>query len=79
MDILTGTLGKALGGAMGGYVAASGPVVDLLRQRARPYLFSNALPPAVVGAALVALDLVEGADDLRDAAVRQRPLLARRA
>ena len=52
-------------GHLGGYVAASGPVVDLLRQRARPYLFSNALPPAVVGAALVALDIVEGADDLR--------------
>ena len=65
VDILTGTLGKALGGALGGYVAASAPVVDLLRQRARPYLFSNALPPAVVGAALVALDIVEAADDLR--------------
>ena len=65
VDILTGTLGKALGGALGGYVAASGPVVDLLRQRARPYLFSNALPPAVVGAALAVLDIVEGADDLR--------------
>ena len=65
VDILTGTLGKALGGALGGYVAASAPVVDLLRQRARPYLFSNALPPAVVGAALAALDIIEGADDLR--------------
>ena len=65
VDILTGTLGKALGGALGGYVAAAGPVVDLLRQRARPYLFSNALPPAVVGAALAALDIVEAADDLR--------------
>ena len=65
VDILTGTLGKALGGALGGYVAASAPVVDLLRQRARPYLFSNALPPAVVGAALVALEIVEAADDLR--------------
>ena len=62
VDILTGTLGKALGGALGGYVAASAPVVELLRQRARPYLFSNALPPAVVGAALVALDLIEAAD-----------------
>ena len=60
VDILTGTLGKALGGALGGYVAASAPVVDLLRQRARPYLFSNALPPAVVGAALAALDIVRG-------------------
>ena len=66
VDILTGTLGKALGGALGGYIAGPQAVVDLLRQRARPYLFSNALPPAVVGAALVAQDIVEAADDLRD-------------
>jgi glycine C-acetyltransferase len=64
-DILTGTLGKALGGALGGYIAGPQAVVDLLRQRARPYLFSNALPPAVVAAGLAALDLVEAADDLR--------------
>ncbi len=64
-DILTGTLGKALGGALGGYVAGPQPVIDLLRQRARPYLFSNALPPAVVGAALTALEIIEAADDLR--------------
>ena len=65
VDILTGTLGKALGGSMGGYVAASKPVVDLLRQRGRPYLFSNALPPAIVAASHKAIDLAEAGDDLR--------------
>ncbi|MGO1120121.1 glycine C-acetyltransferase [Rhodovibrionaceae bacterium A322] len=64
-DILTGTLGKALGGAMGGYIAAAGPIIELLRQRARPYLFSNALTPALVGGALKALELVRNGDDLR--------------
>jgi glycine C-acetyltransferase len=65
VDILSSTLGKALGGAAGGYIAAAQPVVDLLRQRSRPYLFSNALPPAIVGASLKALELVRAGDDLR--------------
>jgi glycine C-acetyltransferase len=65
-DVLTGTLGKALGGALGGYIAGPQAVIDLLRQRARPYLFSNALPPAVVAAGIAAIDLVEAADDLRE-------------
>ncbi|WP_193139785.1 glycine C-acetyltransferase [Meridianimarinicoccus sp. MJW13] len=65
VDILTGTLGKALGGAIGGYIAGPQAVVDLLRQRARPYLFSNSLPPSVVMAGLAALDLVEQGDALR--------------
>ncbi|MCX7643785.1 MAG: glycine C-acetyltransferase [Rhodobacteraceae bacterium] len=62
VHVLSGTFGKALGGALGGYVAGPQPVIDLLRQRARPYLFSNALPPPVCAAALAALDLVEGAE-----------------
>ena len=65
IDILTGTLGKALGGAIGGYIAGPRAVIDLLRQRARPYLFSNSLPPAVVAAGITAIDLVEKADGLR--------------
>jgi glycine C-acetyltransferase len=65
VDILTGTLGKALGGSAGGYIAAAKPIVDLMRQRARPYLFSNALPPPIVAAGIKAIDMAEKGDDLR--------------
>ncbi len=65
VDIVTSTLGKAMGGGMGGFIAARQNVVDLLRQRARPYLFSNALAPALVGGAMESLRLVRAGDDLR--------------
>ena len=65
VDIVTGTLGKALGGAIGGFVAGPQPVIDLLRQRARPYLFSNSLPPSIVAAGIEAIRLVEEGDALR--------------
>lgn len=66
IDILTSTLGKALGGSAGGFIAAAQPIIDLMRQRARPYLFSNALPPPIVAASLKAIDMAEAGDDLRD-------------
>ena len=65
VDIITGTYGKALGGGMGGFICARQNVVDLLRQRARPYLFSNALTPSIAGAAKQAIDIVENGRDLR--------------
>ncbi|MFS0854303.1 glycine C-acetyltransferase [Microbacterium sp. 179-I 3D4 NHS] len=65
VDIYTGTFGKALGGASGGYVASHADMVALLRQRSRPYLFSNTLAPTIVAGTLTALDLVEGSADLR--------------
>ena len=65
VDIVTGTLGKALGGSIGGYIAGPQAVIDLLRQRARPYLFSNSLPPAVVAAGIKAIELVEQGADQR--------------
>jgi glycine C-acetyltransferase len=71
IDIVTGTFGKALGGAMGGFIAARQAVVDLLRQRARPYLFSNALTPAVCGASLAAIEIARSADgDARRAQIQ---------
>ena len=65
IDILTGTLGKALGGASGGYTSGRGPIIEWLRQRSRPYLFSNALMPAITATSLAALDLIEENDALR--------------
>lgn len=65
VDIITGTLGKALGGASGGYISGKKEVIEWLRQRSRPYLFSNALAPAITAASLRVLDLLENGDDLR--------------
>jgi glycine C-acetyltransferase len=66
VDILTGTMGKALGGASGGYTSGRAEVIELLRQRSRPYLFSNTLAPAIVAGSLKALELLSAATDLRD-------------
>lgn len=78
VDIVTGTLGKALGGASGGYVSARAEIVELLRQRSRPYLFSNAVAPSVVAGSLVALDLVAGSGEQREALRRNTGLFRRR-
>ena len=66
VDIITGTLGKALGGASGGFTSATADVVALLRQRSRPYLFSNTIAPPIVGATIAVLDLLESGTELRD-------------
>ncbi len=66
IDIITGTFGKALGGASGGFTAASKEIVEILRQRSRPYLFSNTVAPAIVGASLAVLDKLEASTGLRD-------------
>ena len=66
VDIITSTLGKALGGAMGGFTSGKKEVIDMLRQRSRPYLFSNSLAPAIVGAANKVIDLLSASSDLRD-------------
>ena len=65
VDIVTGTFGKTLGGGMGGFIAAAQPIIDLLRQRARPYLFSNALAPSIAAGSLKAIEIARGADDRR--------------
>ena len=66
IDILTGTLGKALGGASGGYTSGRKEIVELLRQRSRPYLFSNTLAPAIAAGSIKALELLESSTNLRD-------------
>lgn len=66
VDIITGTLGKALGGAMGGYTTGRKEIIDMLRQRSRPYLFSNSLAPSIVGASIAVLDLLSRTTELRD-------------
>lgn len=66
IDIITGTLGKALGGAMGGYTTAKKEIIEILRQRSRPYLFSNSLAPAIVGASIKVFDMLKGDTSLRD-------------
>lgn len=66
VDIITGTLGKALGGAMGGYITAHQEIIDMLRQRSRPYLFSNSLSPVIVSAALEVFNLISSTTELRD-------------
>ena len=66
IDIITGTLGKALGGAMGGYTTAKKEIIEILRQRSRPYLFSNSLAPAIVGASIKVFDMLENDTSLRD-------------
>ena len=66
IDIITGTLGKALGGAMGGYTTGKKEIIDMLRQRSRPYLFSNSLAPAIVGASLKVFEMLSRDTSLRD-------------
>ena len=74
VDIITGTLGKALGGASGGYTAARQPIVDWLRQRSRPYLFSNTLAPVIAGASLACLDMLMASTERRDTLMRNTQL-----
>ena len=66
IDIITGTLGKALGGAMGGFTSGRKEIIDLLRQRSRPYLFSNSLAPSIVGASIAVIDMLSETTALRD-------------
>ena len=66
IEIITGTLGKALGGASGGFTSGKKEIVEMLRQRSRPYLFSNTLAPSIVGASIAVLDMLSETTELRD-------------
>ena len=66
IDIITGTLGKALGGASGGFTSGRKEIIDMLRQRSRPYLFSNTVAPAIVGASIAVFDMLSETTELRD-------------
>ena len=78
VDIITGTLGKALGGASGGYTSGRKEIIELLRQRSRPYLFSNTLAPSIVGASLKVLELLSESTALRDKLEANTQILPRR-
>lgn len=77
VDIFTGTLGKSLGGAMGGFTTGRGEIIEMLRQRSRPYLFSNALSPAIVGAAIEVFKMLSETTELRDRVMRNAELFRR--
>ena len=77
IDIFTGTLGKAMGGALGGFTTGKQEVIELLRQRSRPYLFSNSLPPHVVAAGIKAFEMLAAAGDLREQLAANTALLPR--
>ena len=77
VDLVSGTLGKALGGASGGYISGKSEIIDLLRQRARPYLFSNSVPPSVVGATRTALETLKASDLLRQKLIENTALFRR--
>ncbi|MCS7170436.1 MAG: aminotransferase class I/II-fold pyridoxal phosphate-dependent enzyme, partial [Candidatus Kapabacteria bacterium] len=78
VDIITGTLGKALGGGIGGFTTGRREIIELLRQRSRPYLFSNSLPPMVVGAAIAVFELLSETTELRDRLERNTRYFRRR-
>jgi glycine C-acetyltransferase len=79
IDVITGTLGKALGGASGGYTSGKKEMIELLRQRSRPYLFSNSVAPPIVAASIAAIDLLNQSTELRDKLMDNTRYFARRS